>query len=254
MSAIVCGPNADNDTVRNECDNCPSVINTSQEDGDGDGAGDVCDNCPLIANPQQEDCDHDGEGDVCDTVFVDCQPNGIPDSCEVLNGAAEDCNSNEIPDQCDIASGVSEDCQLDAIPDECQLSTLADLRQSGSLNHVDQVSCGQAANTCTDANWWARCFPISGAIQVEALQFRVFRGTGPPPSGVWKIEANLYADDDASCPPSGLGNATLLGQTTIPISVAQLGQMVTATFASPVNVPAGTALIEVVTAPPATCP
>jgi len=66
---------------------------------------------------------------------------------------------------------------------------------------------------------------------------------------VWQIEVNLYADNDASCPPSGTGNATLLGQTTIPISLAQVGQIVTATFASPVNVPAGTALIAEVGTP-----
>jgi hypothetical protein len=34
-------------------DNCPSVANAGQADGDGDSAGDACDNCPAWPNPSQ---------------------------------------------------------------------------------------------------------------------------------------------------------------------------------------------------------
>ncbi|MCK4658363.1 MAG: thrombospondin type 3 repeat-containing protein [Phycisphaerae bacterium] len=77
----------DNDEILNVWDNCVYVYNPSQEDvGDGDGVGDVCDNCPNHANTTQADCDGDGIGDICaiaDGLSLDCQPNGIPDECEV---------------------------------------------------------------------------------------------------------------------------------------------------------------------------
>ncbi|MCK4658874.1 MAG: thrombospondin type 3 repeat-containing protein [Phycisphaerae bacterium] len=76
----------DNDGILNVVDNCVYVFNPLQDDSDGDGVGDACDNCPNHANPQQADCDNDGIGDVCaiaEGLSQDCQPNGIPDECEV---------------------------------------------------------------------------------------------------------------------------------------------------------------------------
>ncbi len=82
----------DGDGLVDDCDNCPSVANLSQDDTDGDDVGDACDNCPLQTNSAQQDADADGIGDVCDncpdTVNVDqadADASGVGDACEGLD-------------------------------------------------------------------------------------------------------------------------------------------------------------------------
>lgn len=59
-------PDADDDGVPDDADNCPAVYNFNQFDTDLDGVGDECDNCPGAYNPDQADSDGDGRGDACD--------------------------------------------------------------------------------------------------------------------------------------------------------------------------------------------
>ncbi len=59
---------SDNDDVPDEEDNCPTVDNADQADGDEDGIGNACDNCPAAANAVQDDADEDGIGDACETT------------------------------------------------------------------------------------------------------------------------------------------------------------------------------------------
>lgn len=65
----VCDPDADNDGILNEDDNCPLDSNTAQLDIDSDGYGNKCDNCPTGFNPEQYDENGDGVGDLCDGDF-----------------------------------------------------------------------------------------------------------------------------------------------------------------------------------------
>ncbi len=83
----------DLDGIPDATDNCPTVANAGQEDGNGglevppDGVGDACDNCLNVNNPRvasdfltinpwatltggQRDDDHDGYGNKCDAKFV----------------------------------------------------------------------------------------------------------------------------------------------------------------------------------------
>ncbi|MBU4485214.1 hypothetical protein KKA47_07340 [bacterium] len=56
----------DKDGIKDEVDNCVSVVNPEQKDEDEDGVGDDCDNCPLTKNTGQENSDNEGFGDACD--------------------------------------------------------------------------------------------------------------------------------------------------------------------------------------------
>jgi hypothetical protein len=53
-------------------------------DSDGDELPDVIDNCPTVANITQEDGDGDGRGDACDTETCG---NGVRESSEACDGA-----------------------------------------------------------------------------------------------------------------------------------------------------------------------
>jgi hypothetical protein len=69
------------------------------------------------------DCNHNGIPDSCELAagtVHDCNGDGVLDECEIAAGAP-DCNSNGIPDACDIASGLSRDADHDGNPDECEL-------------------------------------------------------------------------------------------------------------------------------------
>ena len=59
-------PDADDDAdgIRNADDNCPSMANADQLDGDGDTVGDLCDVCKA-AGFSDDLADHDGDGIAC---------------------------------------------------------------------------------------------------------------------------------------------------------------------------------------------
>jgi len=110
-------------------------------DADGDGQITAADLCAWLDNPIDLNGDGVADDDDYDLILAllpdpvqDCNSNGVPDACDILNGDADDCNANGIPDgceadcngsgqpdTCDIADGTSEDCNSNGIPDECDI-------------------------------------------------------------------------------------------------------------------------------------
>lgn len=103
-------------------------------DLDGDGDADAEDEAWMVTRLESlgfevADCDGNGVPDACDLLdgdAFDCDGNGVPDACQadcdgdgVPDACEPDCNDNAVPDDCDFAAGASEDCNDNGIPDEC---------------------------------------------------------------------------------------------------------------------------------------
>lgn len=104
----------------------------------------VPDSCD-IANGTSTDCDENGIPDECEG-FVDCQPNGVIDSCDIANGTSMDCNEDLVPDECQPAPPPAEDCNANGIVDGCEVRYPGPLFLSGH-DADDFVHC-ETAQAC----------------------------------------------------------------------------------------------------------
>ena len=154
---------SDDDGTADCNDGCPEDPNkiepgicgcgVADTDSDDDGTPDCIDNCPDHANADQANCDDDGSGDVCtmaecagEPACSDCNENGIPDSCDIADGA-EDLNGNGIPDECECPAdfdgdgtvGASDLAQLLGSWGECA-GCPADFDGDGDVDAADLAS------------------------------------------------------------------------------------------------------------------
>ena len=105
---------------------------TGSSDCQGDG---IPDECQVL----EFDCNLNAIPDDCDiaaATSADCLPDGIPDECQ------PDCNTNGEGDDCDIAFGLSFDCQPDGVPDECQLGPGWDCNLTGVPDDCESFGPG----------------------------------------------------------------------------------------------------------------
>ena len=95
------GPDTDGDTVADDCDNCETVPNDTQDDADSDGWGDACD--------APGDHDHDGRVNLRDfATFALCfgleSPN---DQCDTIEKADADLDESGTVDLMDFQTFVA---------------------------------------------------------------------------------------------------------------------------------------------------
>jgi len=132
-------------------------------DCNGNGEPDSCD----IVNGVAVDCNQNGIPDSCDIftgAAADCNGNGIPDGCDLITGTAVDCNGNGVPDVCDIASGFAQDCNLNAIPDSCDIASgvSEDCNGDGIPDECQVMTLDCNSNGIIDA-----CEIASGLVEDE---------------------------------------------------------------------------------------
>jgi len=120
-SDSVCAcPDADEDSVCDSQDNCPSTANPDQVNVDGDSKGDACDNCPSVANSGQEDSDVDGVGNVCDN----CPTISNPSQENSYGNSAGDACEEPIEDDCVDGVDNDGDGDVDCDDSDCANETV----------------------------------------------------------------------------------------------------------------------------------
>ncbi len=136
--AADCNGNGVPDECEADCDS-DGLADECETDTDGDTVPDDCDQCP--GGDDRVDCQPNSMPDACDIwggSSADCNANGVPDECE------PDCNASGTPDDCDVAAGTSSDCNGNSIPDECEPDE--DCNGNGSQDICD-ITAG-VSNDC----------------------------------------------------------------------------------------------------------
>jgi para-nitrobenzyl esterase len=173
----------DHDNAIYDVDNCGTVTNTSQADGDMDGVGQACDTCIDVPNPPftgtttnrtlvsgQLDDDADGRGNHCDMDFNQAAVNvGGPDTALMVAALTpvSSVNDNDCGPSGTSACGIH-DLNGAATniggPDTAVLVSLLAAGTVG-LNAAPNRHCGALpAQTCAQNPNQACCPPFSRAL------------------------------------------------------------------------------------------
>ncbi len=114
-----------------------------------------------------QDCDNNGRPDDCDimdTPALDCDLDGLIDHCETAAGAESDCNENGVIDRCDITNDpLSNDCNGNGELDLCELQ---DGDESDCDGNGRPDTCDMDNNPAADCNsngLFDNCEILSGA-------------------------------------------------------------------------------------------
>lgn len=146
-----CDPDADNDGVLNDPDNCPLHHNPEQTDserGGGDKQGDACDNCPMVMNVDQMDTDKDGLGDACDEdIDNDGVLNGQDNCPRRANADQADADRDGLGDVCDNCPFIPNPSQLDADNDLVGDACDSDIDRDRDGVQDSQDNCPKVANS-----------------------------------------------------------------------------------------------------------
>ncbi len=112
----------------------------ANSDTDGDGLLDGAEIRFFGTDPLDTDTDGDGFDDGVDPApnnaqFPrDCNQNQIADLMEVASGSVTDCQPNGIPDDCEL---VGNDVNANDVPDECEPGRVVDCDNSGVLDLIE---------------------------------------------------------------------------------------------------------------------
>jgi hypothetical protein len=180
------GTDPDGDGLTGLQDNCPTVSNVTQADGDLDGVGNACDNCIFTSNPRvdmaqvtalvpaangnlvwatttggQRDADHDGYGNKCDADFTTAAVNVGPGDITQFNASLGDsritdlCGSanNQTCDRYDLDEGTAANI---GPPDRARLNALIGF-PAGGVSPAGTGKCPTCPLTCV-AGTAGNCF------------------------------------------------------------------------------------------------
>ncbi len=115
----------------------------TKADTDGDGLADGPELRFFGTDPNNPDTDGDGFNDKLDPApnnsrFPrDCNQNLIPDMLEIMNGSVADCQPNGIPDDCELAGN---DLNANDVPDDCEPGRVLDCDSNGSVDEIEIAS------------------------------------------------------------------------------------------------------------------
>lgn len=121
LNVAAVSSDSDKDGLNDSNDNCPSVYNPDQKNGDGDSFGDACDdsdqdgatddkdNCIFMQNQGQSDADADGIGDACDNCDDrDSDQDKIKNCIDKCQDKPETYNNYQDDDGCPDAVPVAD--------------------------------------------------------------------------------------------------------------------------------------------------